>query len=96
MNKPPDSTEPAQLVRETDDRPVVRDDGHNPVVRKLDLIEYVQPIRDIQRDMKIEGRVGMSLLGIVTVVAGNPSGALKVGTAVLTPGVAFVRAFLNI
>lgn len=83
MNRPPEPHEPRQIVMETDDRPVVRDDEHNPVVRQLDLVKFVQPLKETQDRMKLEGRYGMALLGVITVASRDPSAALKVVTSVL-------------
>lgn len=92
ISKPPPKGE-GEFPRETEHRPIVRDDEKNPVIRKLDLVEYVQPIKDGQRDMRLEGRVGMGILGVLTVVARDPSAALKIVMSSVdnTPLTALIR-----
>lgn len=61
------------VVREVPENPVVRDSVDNPVVRELDLVKYVQPVKDTVNGLvssvqvaRWEGRIGMTIVGALS------------------------------
>lgn len=66
MNAPPEPTDPsAQLVRETDERPVVRDSQDNPVVRFRDLERVKSEISTSLASSDNRMKIGFAVIGAI-------------------------------
>lgn len=84
MNGPPDPESGAQLVRETDERPVVRDSQDNPVVRFRDLEKVKSELKDefaaAYGQLEAKVKIGFAVIGAIGVA--NLLGIKRVDTEI--------------